>query len=41
MVLAEALFEVLAEKGILTEQDVKARVARLREKTKISFRRVN
>jgi len=41
MVLAEALFEVLSEKGILSEQDVKARVARLREKTKISLQRTN
>jgi hypothetical protein len=41
MFLAEALFDALAEKGIVTEQDIKKRVAALHEKTRINLRRPN
>lgn len=41
MLLAEALFEALAEKGIVSEQDIKERVAALRETTKLNLRRPN
>jgi hypothetical protein len=41
MLLSEALFEALADKGIVSEQDIKERVAALREKTKINLRRPN
>jgi len=41
MFLAEAIFEALAEKGIVSEEDIKERVAALREKTSIHFRRPN
>ena len=41
MFLAEALFEALAEKGVVSEQEIKDRVAALHEKTKIILRRPN
>ena len=41
MFLAEALFEALADKGIVSEPEIKERVAALREKTTIRLRRPN
>ncbi len=38
MVLAEALFELLAEKEILTGAEVKERVAKLRNETHLQLR---
>lgn len=38
MVLTEAIFELLAEKGILTGIEVKERVEKLRAETKLQFR---
>jgi hypothetical protein len=39
MFLAEALFEVLEEKGLLSEAEIKERVRRIRDKTTIKIRR--
>ena len=41
MFLAEALFEALADKGIVSEGEIKERVAALREKTTIHLRKPN
>lgn len=38
MVLTEAIFELLAEKGILTGVEVKERVETLKKETKLQFR---
>jgi hypothetical protein len=38
MVLTEAIFELLAEKGILTGLEVKERVEKLKAETKLQFR---
>jgi len=38
MILTEAIFELLAEKGILTGAEVKERVEKLKKETKIQFR---
>jgi hypothetical protein len=38
MVLTEAIFELLAEKGILTGIEVKERVEKLKAETKLQFR---
>ena len=38
MVLTEAIFELLAEKGILTGVEVKDRVEKLKTETKLQFR---
>jgi hypothetical protein len=40
MLLTEALFELLAEKDILTEAEVKERIQKLKAETKLSFRPV-
>ncbi len=39
MFLVEAIFELLAEKGILNGEEVKGRVKKLRDETKINLRR--
>ena len=39
MLLVEALVELLAEKGVLTGQEVKDRVKKLRDETKVQLRR--
>jgi hypothetical protein len=39
MLLTEAIFELLAEKGILTGVEVKERIQRLKAETKVNFRR--
>jgi len=38
MMLTEAIFEILAEKGILTGVEVKERVAKLKAETHLQFR---
>ena len=38
MLLTEAIFELLAEKGILTGVEVKERVAKLTAETQLQFR---
>jgi hypothetical protein len=38
MLLTEAIFEILAEKGILTGVEVKERVQKLKRETKLQFR---
>jgi hypothetical protein len=38
MMLTEAIFEVLAEKGILTGVEVKERVAKLKRETPLQLR---
>ena len=39
MLLVEAVVELLAEKGVLTGQEVKDRVKKLRDETKIQLAR--
>jgi hypothetical protein len=38
MLLTEAIFELLAEKGILTGAEVRDRVAKLKNETALQFR---
>ena len=40
MFLVEAIFELLAEKGILTGEEVKDRIRKLKSETKLQFRMV-
>ena len=40
MLLTEAIFELLAEKGILTGSEVKVRIQKLKAETKLNFKRV-
>ena len=37
MLLTEAIFELLAEKGLLTGEEVKERVKKLKSQTKLQF----
>ena len=39
MLLTEAIFELLAEKDILTGAEVKERIQKLKAETKVNFRR--
>jgi hypothetical protein len=39
MLLTEAMFELLAEKNILTGAEVKVRIQKLKAETKLNFRR--
>jgi hypothetical protein len=39
MLLTEAIFELLAEKNILTGAEVKERIQKLKAETKLNFRR--
>jgi hypothetical protein len=41
MLLSEAVYELLAEKGILTKGEVTERIKKLKTKTKINLRRPN
>jgi hypothetical protein len=41
MLLSEALFEVLADKGLLTRTEVTERIKRLKSETKVNLRRPN
>jgi hypothetical protein len=38
MLMTEAIFELLAEKGLLTGEEVKERIKKLRAETTINFR---
>ncbi len=40
MLLTEAIFELLAEKGILTGEEVKERIKKLKAETKLNIPRV-
>ena len=40
MVLTEAIVQLLEEKGLLTRQEVKDRIDRLKDETKLSFQMV-
>lgn len=39
MLMTEAIFELLAEKGILTGTEVKERIQKLKAETKLNYRR--
>jgi len=38
MLLTEAIFELLAEKGILTGEEVRERIVKLKAETRVLFR---
>ena len=40
MLLTEAIYDLLADKGILTKEEVMQRVHKLREETTMQFRQV-
>jgi hypothetical protein len=40
MILTEAIFQLLEEKGILTREQVKERIEKLKVETKLSFQMV-
>jgi hypothetical protein len=40
MVLTEAIFQLLEEKGLLTRQEVKDRIDKLKNETKLSFQMI-
>jgi len=40
MVLTEAIFQLLEEKGLLKRQEVKDRIEKIKTETKLSFRMV-
>ena len=40
MLLTEAIYELLADKGILSKEEVVERIQKLKEETTINFRRV-
>jgi|GEM_PF-3554479 len=40
MLLTEAIFDLLAEKGVLTREEVKARIERLKNETKVNLTRI-
>jgi len=41
MLLTEAIFELLAEKDILSGAEIKERIQKLKAETKLNFRRPN
>jgi hypothetical protein len=41
MLLSEALFEILADKGLVTRAEVTERIKKLRSETKVNLRRPN
>jgi hypothetical protein len=41
MLLTEALYELLADKGIVSKEEVMERVRRLKAETTVNFRRVH
>ena len=41
MVLSEAMYELLADKGILTRAEVTARIKKLKRETKVNLRKAN
>jgi len=40
MILTEAIFQLLEEKGLLTRQQVKDRIEKLKTETKLSFQMI-
>ncbi len=40
MLLTEAIFDLLAEKGVLTREEVKARIEKLKNETKVNLTRI-
>ena len=40
MLLTEAIFELLAEKGVLDGEEVKERIAKLKKETKVNLQRL-
>ena len=40
MVLTEAIFQILEEKGLLTRQQVQERIERLKAETKLGFQMI-
>jgi hypothetical protein len=40
MILSEAIFQLLEEKGLLTRQEVKDRMAKVKAETKLSFQMI-
>jgi hypothetical protein len=40
MILTEAIFQLLEEKGLLKRQEVKDRIEKLRAETKLSFQMI-
>lgn len=40
MILTEAIFQLLEEKGILTREQVKERIERLKAETKLGFQMI-
>jgi hypothetical protein len=40
MLLTEAIFDLLAEKGVLTSEEVKARIEKLKNETKVNLTRI-
>ena len=40
MLLTEAIFELLAEKGVLDGEEVKDRIAKLKKETKVNLQRL-
>jgi hypothetical protein len=40
MLLTEAIYELLADKGIISKEDVMERVRKLKSETTVNFRRV-
>jgi hypothetical protein len=41
MLLSEAIYELLADKGILSRAEVTERIKKLKSETKVNFRRPN
>jgi hypothetical protein len=41
MLLTEAIYELLADKGIVTRAEVTERIKKLRSETKVNLRRAN
>jgi hypothetical protein len=41
MLLTEAIYEILADKGILTRSEVTERIKKLRTETKVNLKRPN
>ncbi len=40
MLLTEAIFDLLSEKGVLAREEVKARIEKLKNETKVNLTRI-
>jgi hypothetical protein len=40
MILTEAIFQLLEQKGLLTRREVRERIKKLRDETKLSFQMI-